>query len=299
MSTVTVARAAVDLSDIGSYTQMIPASSIHKCTDGSDCVKVEMLYTDSPLPVPINAPLSSALEFSRKLAAEAVGTALLLIVVVGSGITAQRLSPSDVGLQLLQNAMATYGGLLGIILMFGPVSGAHFNPCVSLVDWLHGDMSLYDMLFYTIVQIAGGIAGTIICNIQFDLHTSIASNNRDEPNFYLGEVIGTTTLLMVIHGCIRTGQKAAVPHAIAAWVAGGFYFTSSSIFANPAVTIARMYSDSFAGIAPASVGPYICFQLIGSILGYCLILFFFPKEHVIKKDDNLYLRICLKNADIC
>lgn len=269
-------------------------SVLSSCDDGAPCVKLERLYINSPVPIGVDTVESTLFDLSRKVCAEVIGSALLLIVVVGSGIMAQKLSPTDVGLQLLENAIATCCGLLGLILMFGPVSGAHFNPVVSLVDWLHGDMSLRDLALYTIAQILGAIIGTIVANIQFDEPLAISTKNRYGPNLWLGEVIGTVTLLLVIHGCIRTGQKSAVPFAVAAWVCGGYFFTSSTIFANPAVTIARQFTNTFAGIQPSSVGPFIGFQYLGAVIGYGLIRFFYPTNLSIKKDDNLYLRICLQ-----
>jgi glycerol uptake facilitator-like aquaporin len=266
------------------------------CNDGSPCIKIDRLFIDSPVPIPIDTPESSQLEIIRKLCAEALGTCLLLIVVVGSGLMAQTLSPTDVGLQLLENAIATCGGLFGLILMFGPVSGAHFNPVVSLVDWLHGDMSSRDLYLYTISQICGGIIGTIIANFEFNDQVILSNKPRQHATLWIGEVIGTITLLLVIHGCIRTDQKTAVPYAVAAWVCGGYFFTSSTIFANPAVTIARMFSRSFAGIDPSSVGQFVGFQYLSAFIAYGLIRFFYPQKISMRRDDNLYLRVCINNA---
>ena len=185
----------------------------------------------------------------RRLVAEAVGTALLIIAVIGSGIMASRLSPTDVGLQLLENAAATAGALIGLILMFGAVSGAHFNPAVTLVDRMFGTISTTDTILYAIAQTAGGCAGAVLANIMFELDPiNLSTKSRSSGALWLSEVIATIGLLLVIHGCVRTGRAAAVPFAVGVWIGGAYWFTSSTIFANPAVTIARMLSDSFAGI---------------------------------------------------
>lgn len=183
--------------------------------------------------------------------------------------------------------------------MFGPVSGGHFNPIVSMVDYLHEDMSLRDLFLYCIFQIMGGIIGCIVTNVEYDIPLKLSTKARDESYLWLGEVIGTVSLLLIIHGCLRTGQKSAVPYAVGAWICGGYFFTSSTIFANPAVTIARMFTNSFAGIDPSSVGPFIGFQFLGGFIGFVLIKFLYPQLPEIKKDDNLYLRVCISGYDHC
>ena len=268
---------------------------ISSCSDGERCIKLAHLYENSPAPIPVNTPESTHLDLLRKLFAEMLGTGLLLIVVVGSGIMAQNLSPNDVGIQLLENAISTFGGLTGLILMFGPVSGAHFNPVVSLIDYLNGDMDGFNLIMYTIVQIIGGILGTIIANVEFDKPwVEVSTKDRYQYNLWISEIIGTMTLLLIIHSCVRTGQKAMVPWAVGGWICGGYFFTSSTIFANPAVTIARMLTNTFAGIEPRSAGVFICFQLIGALLAYPLIKLFYPHNLAMKKDDNLYLRVCIQ-----
>jgi glycerol uptake facilitator-like aquaporin len=286
--------------DGGKQASLLPLST---CGDGGKCVRIEHLYSASPAPIPIDTPESTFLDIARKLSAEALGTGLLIIIVVGSGIMAETLSPTDVGLQLLQNAIATCGGLMGLILMFGPVSGAHFNPIVSMVDYLHGDMPAQDLLLYTIAQIIGGIIGSIIANLEFNKEICISEKERSDWNLWIGEIIGTITLLLVIHGCVRTGQKTYVPFAVAAWVCGGYFFTSSTIFANPAVTIARMFTNTFAGIEPRSAGIFIGFQILGGLIAFPLIKFFYPQNLSMRRDDNLYLRVCIqgnypKNLDL-
>jgi len=258
-------------------------------------VKLAHLYGDSPVPLPLDTPESTILDLCRKLSAEFLGTAMLVLIVVGSGIMAESLS-TDVGLQLTENAISTLFGLIGLILMFGPVSGAHFNPIVSLIDFLNKDMSLRDLVLYTIVQVTGAIVGCLVANLEFSIPTEISTKGRSDPHLWRGEVIGTASLLMVIHGCIRTGQKHAVPYAVGGWVCAGYFFTSSTIFANPAVTIGRMFTNTFAGIKPSSVGPFIGFQLVGAVIGFGLIKFFYPQYLVPRRDNNLYLRVCIQDS---
>ena len=212
----------------------------------------------------------------RRLVAEAVGTALLIIAVVGSGIMASRLS-TDVGLQLLENAAATAGALIGLILMFGAVSGAHFNPVVTLVDRLLGTITTRDTILYTIAQTVGGCIGTVLANVMFELDPiNISTKVRSSAALWLSEVIATIGLLLVIHGCVRTGRADAVPFAVGVWIGGAYWFTSSTSFANPAVTVARMLSDSFAGIKPSSAPMFILMQLVGGLLASALIRFIYP-----------------------
>jgi glycerol uptake facilitator-like aquaporin len=220
------------------------------------------------------------LTLGRRLTAEAVGSALLLIAVVGSGIMAQRLS-NDVGLQLLENAIATGGALIGLILMFGAVSGAHFNPVVTLVDRLSGTISSGDGALYVVAQVAGACMGTILANVMFELDPiNISTKTRSSGALWLSEVIATIGLLLVIHGCVRTGRANAVPFAVGAWITGAYWFTSSTSFANPAVTIARTLSDTFAGIKPSSAPMFVLMQLLGAVLAFALIRYIYTKKAV-------------------
>ena len=217
------------------------------------------------------------LTLARRLVAEATGTALLIIAVIGSGIMASRLSPKDVGIQLLENAFATAGALVGLILMFGAVSGAHFNPVVTLVDRLFGTISTRDTLLYTAAQTIGGCVGAVIANLMFELDPiNVSTHARSSGALWLSEVVATVGLLLVIHGCVRTGRASAVPFAVGAWIGGAYWFTSSTSFANPAVTVARMLSNSFAGIKPTSVPMFILMQLVGALLSFALIRFIYP-----------------------
>lgn len=217
---------------------------------------------------------AARIDLPRRLAAEAVGTALLLVAVVGSGIMAQRLSPDDVGLELLQNSLATAGALVALILMFGAVSGAHFNPVVTLVDRMFGTISTRDASAYVIAQVVGACVGTMLANLMFELDAvNLSTKERSSGALWVSEVIATIGLLLVIHGCVRTGRRDVVPVAVAAWIAGAYWFTSSTSFANPAVTIGRTLSDSFAGIEPSSAPMFIVMQLIGAGLAFLLIRF--------------------------
>ncbi|HWL44499.1 MAG TPA: MIP/aquaporin family protein [Ilumatobacter sp.] len=213
----------------------------------------------------------------RRLAAEAIGAAFLIIAVIGSGIMASRLSPDDVGLQLLENAAATAGALIGLILMFGAVSGAHFNPVVTLVDRLFGTISTREAGLYVIAQTVGACVGAVIANLMFELPAiELSTKQRSSGALWLSEVVATIGLLLVIHGCVRSGRAAAVPFAVGVWIGGAYWFTSSTSFANPAVTIARTLSDTFAGIEPASAPMFIVMQLVGAAVAFVLIRFLYP-----------------------
>jgi glycerol uptake facilitator-like aquaporin len=215
----------------------------------------------------------------RRLVAEALGTALLIVAVIGSGIMATKLSPDDIGLQLLENAAATAGALVGLILMFGPISGAHFNPVVSLVDRLFGDMSTKELVLYTVAQTAGGCAGSLMANAMFSHPTfELSTKVRSAGPLWFSEALAVVGLLLVIHGCVRTGRSAAVPYAVGLWIGGAYWFTSSTSFANPAVTVARMLSDSFAGIKPASAPMFIVMQFVGAFVAFGLIRYLYPRS---------------------
>jgi glycerol uptake facilitator-like aquaporin len=217
----------------------------------------------------------------RRAAAEFVGTGLLVTVVVGSGIAAQQLSPDDVGLQLLENSLTTALGLAVLILMLGPVSGAHFNPVVSLADWLLGrragtGLPLRDLSPYLAAQVLGSIAGTLLAGVMFDTAPGLSGNDRAIAGHLVGEVVATAGLVLLIFALARTGKGSVTAAAVGAYIGAAYWFTSSTSFANPAVTIARMFTDTFAGIAPASVAPFILAQLVGAALGVALLLVFYP-----------------------
>ncbi|MEJ7826270.1 MAG: MIP/aquaporin family protein [Solirubrobacteraceae bacterium] len=213
----------------------------------------------------------------RRLLAEFLGSAFLAALVIGSGIAAVTLSPSDVGLQLLYNSAATAAGLFAIILMFGPISGGHFNPVVSLVDAYFGGLAWRDAAAYIPAQLAGCVSGAILANGMFALSAiSISQTHRASGAHMLAEAVATIGLLMVIFSLARTGRGSAAPAAVGAYIGAAYWFTSSTSFANPAITIGRGFSDTFAGIAPASMPAYIAAQLAGGLLAAGLIRSLYP-----------------------
>lgn len=217
----------------------------------------------------------------RCLLAEFLGTALLVAIVVGSGIAATRLSPDDIGLQLLENSTATAFGLAVLILTFGPISGAHFNPVVSFADWLLGrrrrqGISLADAGLYSMAQIAGGIGGALLANAMFAVAPAIATTERAVPGTLLGEVVATAGLLLVIFVVARGRNAAVTAASVGAYIGAAYWFTSSTSFANPAVTIGRIFSDTFAGIAPSSAAPFIAAQLVGGLVAVGLLALLLP-----------------------
>ncbi len=215
----------------------------------------------------------------RTVVAELVGTAALVLVVVGSGIAASRLSPNDVGLQLLENAIATALALAVLILLFAPVSGAHFNPVVTLVNAsrIGGVAGRWRRAGAVIsAQIVGGIIGALLANALFEVPAGFATTERIGAGVWAGEVVATAGLTLVIGALVRTGRTAHAPWAVAAYIGAAYWFTSSTSFANPAVTIGRMFSDTFAGIAPANAPAFIAAQLLGGAAGAALAMFLFP-----------------------
>jgi len=214
---------------------------------------------------------------ARKATAEAVGTAFLVAVVVGSGIFAQRLSPGDAGLQLLENSIATGAGLIALILAFGAVSGAHFNPVVSLADRVLGGLTTSEFAAYVLAQIVGGCAGAVIANVMFDLPAvTLSTHARSSGGLWLGELVATFGLLTVILGVVRSGRTSAAPFAVGGYIAAAYWFTSSTSFANPAVTVARTLTDTFAGIKPSSAPAFIVAQVAGGAVAVGLARFLHP-----------------------
>ncbi|WP_454294156.1 aquaporin [Salana multivorans] len=215
----------------------------------------------------------------RRATAELLGTGLLVAVVVGSGIAAQRLSPGDVGLQLLENSIATALGLAVLILIFQPVSGAHFNPVVTLADrTLGASCSVGTIVAYVAAQVIGGIGGAVLANAMFDTPTALSTTERATAGHLLGEVVATAGLILLIFALVRTGRAALAGPAVGAYIGAAYWFTSSTSFANPAVTIGRIFTDTFAGIAPASAWPFLLAQLLGAAVGVGLVLLFFPSS---------------------
>jgi arsenate reductase len=213
----------------------------------------------------------------RPLLAESMGSAFLAAIVVGSGIAAQQLSPGNIGLELLENAAATAAGLYAIILIFGPVSGAHFNPVVSFVDAAFGGLRWRTAAAYLPAQVAGCVTGTIVANVMYGhAAISISTHHRVTGGHLLGEVIATLGLLLVIFALTRTHRGASAAAAVGAYIGAAYFFTSSASFANPAITIGRTFSNSFAGIAPASVPAYIAAQVIGGAVAIAAIKALYP-----------------------
>ena len=231
---------------------------------------------DRPVP---SSGVESGASLGRRVTAEAVGTGLLVAAVVGSGIAAQRLSPDDVGLQLLENAAATAGALVALILALGAVSGAHFNPVVTLAERCFGGMTTAEALAYVAAQVGGGCVGAVVANLMFDLDAvNLSDRNRASSDLWLAEVVATFGLLVVILGVVRSGRTSTAPFAVAGYIAGAYWFTSSTSFANPAVTVARSLSDTFAGIEPASVPAFVAAQVVGGLGAIGLARFLHPQR---------------------
>jgi len=214
----------------------------------------------------------------RRLLAEFLGSAFLAAIVIGSGIAAQHLSPGQTGLQLLENAAATAAGLFAIILMFGPVSGAHFNPVVSFADAVFGGLRWREAAAYLPVQVAGCIAGAVAANLMFaQAAVSISTKHRATGAHFFSEVIATAGLILVIFALARSGRSQSAAAAVGAYIGAAYFFTSSASFANPAITIGRMFSDTFAGIAPSSAPSFIVAQVIGGALAVVVTWALYPR----------------------
>jgi glycerol uptake facilitator-like aquaporin len=221
----------------------------------------------------------------RRLLAEFLGTLLLTAIVIGSGIAASRLSPGQTGLELTENALSTGLGLFVIIAVFAPISGAHVNPVISLVDAALGRRSWIDAVAYIPTQVLGCIAGAIIANVMFGLPAvSIGTNARLTGAHFLGEIVATAGLVIVVFVLTRNGHERFAPAAVGAYIGAAYFFTSSTSFANPAITIGRMFSNSFAGIAPASVLGFIAAQLIGGALGLAVVRILTPVPRAALKE---------------
>ncbi len=230
----------------------------------------------------VGAGISRALllvdrDLARRASAEGVGTALLVAVVVGSGIAAQRLSPDDTGLELLENALATGAGLVALILAFGSVSGAHFNPVVTLADRIMGGTTTRDGSVYVIAQVVGACGGCIAANVMFNLAAiNVSTHVRSSGALWFSEAVATFGLVILIFGVVRAGRAALAPFAVGAYITAAYWFTSSTSFANPAVTIGRTLSDTFAGIKPSSVPMFIVMQVVGGLLAVVAARFWYP-----------------------
>lgn len=215
----------------------------------------------------------------RRALAEFIGTGLLVTVVVGSGIAAARLSPSDVGLQLLENSLATTLGIAVLILLFASVSGSHLNPVVTLVDAALQPRGARGtaVTAYLAAQLGGAIGGTVLANAMFGVATTLSTTERADAGRLLGEVVATAGLVLVIFALVRTQRTALVAPAVGAYIGAAYWFTSSTSFANPAVTVGRIFTDTFAGIEPGSALWFIGAQLVGGAIGFGLVLLLFPR----------------------
>ena len=213
----------------------------------------------------------------RRLTAEYIGSAFLAAVVIGSGIAARQLSPGNTGLELLENAAATAAGLFALILMVGPVSGAHLNPVVSFVDAAFGGMSWRSAMAYLLAQVAGCSSGAVVANLMFSRDAvSISTHHRANSAHFLSEVVATLGLIVIIFALARTGRGRSAPAAVGAYIGAAYFFTSSTSFANPAIAVARMLSNSFAGIAPSSVPSFVVAEALGGALAFVVVKVLYP-----------------------
>ena len=214
---------------------------------------------------------------ARQALAEFLGSAGLVIVVIGSGIAAQRLSPNDVGLQLLENALATGAGLVALILAFGPASGGHFNPVVTLADRFFGGVSNRQVAAYLPAQLIGGAVGAIAANVMFDLPAvTVSTTDRSGGGLWLSEALATFGLVVLIFALVRGGRAALAPFAVGSYITAAYWWSSSTSFANPMIDLARTLSDTFAGIAPASVPVFLLMQLVGGAVGVAVVAVLYP-----------------------
>jgi glycerol uptake facilitator-like aquaporin len=225
-------------------------------------------------------------DLRRRVVAEAVGTAYLVAAVVGSGIAASRLSPHDVGLQLLENSVVTGAALVALILALQPVSAA-FNPVVTLVERAWGLVTTPEAAALVVAQLVGGVVGAVVANLMFGLDAvSIASTGRTSGGHLLGEVVATFGLVLVIFGSLRSGRVDRVAWAVGGYITAAYWFTSSTSFANPAVTVARMFSDTFAGIAPSSAPGFVLCQLVGGALALAAVSYLFPRPALVPEESR-------------
>lgn len=221
----------------------------------------------------------------RQALAEFLGSAGLVTVVVGSGIAAQRLSPDDVGLQLLETALITGAGLVALILAFGPVSGGHFNPVITLADRFFGGVSNRQVAAYLPAQLAGGALGAVLANLMFDLPAvSISTTERSAGGLWLSEGLATFGLVVLIFALVRAGRAAMAPFAVGAYITAAYWWSSSTSFANPMIDVARTLSDTFAGIAPSSVPMFVVAQVVGGAVGIVVVRLLYPDVAAVADD---------------
>jgi len=222
---------------------------------------------------------------ARQALAEFLGSAGLVAVVVGSGIAAQRLSPGQTGLDLLENALVTGAGLVALILALGPASGGHFNPVVSLADRAFGGITNSQLAAYLPAQLAGGVVGVILANLMYDLDAvSISTHHRSSGGLWLSEALATFGLVVLIFGLVRSGRAAAAPFAVGAYITAAYWWSSSTSFANPMIDVARTLSNSFAGIAPSSVPMFVIMQLVGAAVAVAVVHALYPAVGAVASD---------------
>lgn len=230
----------------------------------------ELSVPPDPFVASDRAPSASTVDQARRLLAEGLGTALLLAIVIGSGIMGERLAGGNVALALLGNTLATGAGLVVLVTIFGPVSGAHFNPAVTLVCVVRGEMRANDGAAYALIQIGGAIAGVLLAHAMFgEAAFQVSAKLRDGPGQALSEGIATFGLVLAILGAVRY-RSDLVPATVGLYITSAYWFTASTSFANPAVTLARALSDTFAGIAPASVPAFLVAQFSGAAVAAVL-----------------------------
>jgi glycerol uptake facilitator-like aquaporin len=222
---------------------------------------------------------------ARQALAEFLGSAGLVTVVIGSGIAAQRLSPDDVGLQLLENALATGAGLVALILAFGPVSGGHFNPVVTLADRFFGGVTNRQVAVYLPAQVFGGVVGAVLANLMFDLPAvTVSAKERSGGGLWLSEALATFGLVVLIFALVRAGRAALAPFAVGAYITAAYWWSSSTSFANPMIDLARTLSDTFAGIAPSSVPMFLLVQVLGGAVGVAAVAVLYPTVAAVAED---------------
>jgi len=214
---------------------------------------------------------------ARQALAEFLGSAGLVTVVIGSGIAAQRLSPGDIGLELFENAVITGAGLVALILAFGPVSGAHFNPVVTAADRVFGGVSNRQVGVYLPAQVAGGVVGAVAANLMFGLHAvTLSTHHRSSGGLWLSEALATFGLIVLIFGLVRAGRAALAPFAVGSYITAAYWWSSSTSFANPMIDLARMLSNTFAGIAPSSVPMFVVMQVVGGAAAVAVVHLLYP-----------------------
>jgi len=222
---------------------------------------------------------------ARQALAEFLGSAGLVAVVIGSGIAAQRLSPNDTGLELLENALVTGAGLVALILAFGPASGGHFNPVVSVADRVFGGIGNRQLAAYLTAQLAGGVLGAVLANLMFDLDAvSISTHHRSSGGLWLSESLATFGLVVLVFGLVRSGRAAVAPFAVGAYITAAYWWSSSTSFANPMIDVARMLSNTFAGIAPSSVPMFVVMQLAGGAAAVAVVRVLYPTVGAVAAD---------------